>query len=230
MPARVNRAEERPPALCGRLSFGRARRARRPSCQENPIRKITVAISLALTVAAAAGAQQSPPDRPQCERVYHVAEYRALAKRVYRFERVTPRPLYRLLHMRQCAASSPALRAMQKITLRQRTARITRRMINCGSPACNRRLGKHMARAHGWTGQQWGCLDTLWGGRESGWRTDAHNDSGAHGIPQALPGSKMGPGWESDARVQIRWGLGYIDGRYGTPCAALAHSYATNWY
>lgn len=178
-------------------------------------------------------AQEAPPDRPQCDRVYHVPEYRTLAKRVYRFTRVTPKPLYRLLHMRQCAVSHAALRAMQKITLRQRKARIDRRLRAerlCGTPPCNRRLGAYMAAKRGWTGEQWQCLDTLWGDRESGWRTDAHNASGAHGIPQALPGYKMGPGWESDARVQIRWGLGYIDGRYGTPCGALAHSYAYNWY
>lgn len=82
-------------------------------------------------------------------------------------------------------------------------------------------------RGEGWS---WGCLRALWQ-RESRWRVHAHNaSSGAHGIPQALPGWKMGPGWQSNFRVQIRWGLSYIHGRYGNACVALAHSNATNWY
>ncbi len=88
-----------------------------------------------------------------------------------------------------------------------------------------------MARDFGWTGQQWQCLDTLWGTRESGWdHTSDNPTSDAYGIPQALPGSKMGPGWQHNPRVQIRWGLGYIKGRYGTPCGALAHSHSVGWY
>ncbi len=80
---------------------------------------------------------------------------------------------------------------------------------------------------------QFGCLDSLWG-RESGWQVSASNaSSGAYGIPQALPGSKMasvGPDWQSNAATQILWGLGYIDGRYGSPCAAWSHSQANGWY
>lgn len=90
-------------------------------------------------------------------------------------------------------------------------------------------LGQSMAAGYGWTGGQWQCLLDLWG-HESGWRTEAHNASGAHGIPQALPGDKMGPGWENDASVQISWGLGYIQGRYGDPCGALGHWASYNWY
>ena len=73
----------------------------------------------------------------------------------------------------------------------------------------------------------------MWG-RESGWQVSASNaSSGAYGIPQALPGSKMasvGPDWQSNAATQIQWGLGYIDGRYGSPCAAWSHSQANGWY
>ena len=57
--------------------------------------------------------------------------------------------------------------------------------------------------------------------------------SGATGIPQSLPGSKMasaGADWQSNATTQIRWGLGYIQSVYGTPCSAWGHSQATNWY
>ena len=88
-------------------------------------------------------------------------------------------------------------------------------------------------RAYGWGSDQFRCLDLLWT-RESGWRADAYNaSSGAYGIPQSLPGSKMasaGADWRTNAATQINWGLGYIDARYGSPCAAWAHSEAVNWY
>ena len=87
--------------------------------------------------------------------------------------------------------------------------------------------------AYGWGSEQFRCLDLLWT-RESGWRADAYNaSSGAYGIPQSLPGSKMasaGADWRTNAATQIDWGLSYIAARYGTPCAAWAHSEAYNWY
>lgn len=98
-------------------------------------------------------------------------------------------------------------------------------------PAANRALGQRMAAEHGWTGAEWDCLDHLWGAHESGWRATADNPhSEAYGIPQALPGSKMGPGWEWDPVVQIGWGLGYIGGRYGSPCGAEAAWHRQGWY
>ena len=98
----------------------------------------------------------------------------------------------------------------------------------------NRALGKQMAAAkHGWTGSEWECLNTLWT-RESNWRHTAHNSSsGAHGIPQALPGSKMGShgaDWATNPATQISWGLSYVKGRYGTPCGAWGHFLKKNWY
>ncbi|WP_242900954.1 lytic transglycosylase domain-containing protein [Actinomadura terrae] len=79
---------------------------------------------------------------------------------------------------------------------------------------------------------QFGCLVNLWN-KESHWNTHAANPSGAYGIPQALPGSKMssaGSDWQNSARTQIKWGLGYIKGRYGSPCAAWSHSQSVGWY
>ncbi|GAA2232202.1 lytic transglycosylase domain-containing protein [Herbiconiux moechotypicola] len=85
-------------------------------------------------------------------------------------------------------------------------------------------------KGYGFGIQQYYYLLALWN-RESGWNPAAHNaSSGAHGIPQALPGSKMGPGWESDPNVQIDWGIRYILGSYGSPCEAWAHSEENNWY
>jgi hypothetical protein len=87
--------------------------------------------------------------------------------------------------------------------------------------------------ARGWGNDQYNCLVLLWN-RESGWRVNAYNaSSGAYGIPQALPGSKMasaGDDWRTNAETQVDWGVGYIADRYGTPCAAWAHSEAFNWY
>lgn len=86
---------------------------------------------------------------------------------------------------------------------------------------------------YGWNGSQFSCLDSLWE-RESHWNPLAHNPySGAHGIPQSLPGSKMasaGPDWATNPITQIKWGLGYIQGRYGSPCAAWGHSESHGWY
>ena len=82
---------------------------------------------------------------------------------------------------------------------------------------------------------QWGCLDDLWEG-ESGWRYTAENSSsGAYGIPQALPGSKMGTvagDWRTNPVTQIKWGLEYIRRSYGTPCGALNawQSRSPHWY
>ena len=89
-----------------------------------------------------------------------------------------------------------------------------------------------MASMYGWGGDQFGCLVDLWN-RESGWNVYAQNPSGAYGIPQALPGDKMataGADWATSAATQIKWGLGYIAGRYGNPCGAWSHSESAGWY
>jgi len=86
---------------------------------------------------------------------------------------------------------------------------------------------------YGWGGDEYNCLVSLWN-KESGWNVYAHNkSSGAYGIPQALPGDKMGSAgadWATNHVTQINWGLGYIANRYGTPCAAWGHSQQTGWY
>ena len=90
-----------------------------------------------------------------------------------------------------------------------------------------------MLGSYGWPSSQFGCLVSLWN-TESGWNIYASNpSSGAYGIPQALPGSKMasaGPDWESNAATQIRWGLGYIKSLYGSPCGAWSQEQANGWY
>ena len=97
----------------------------------------------------------------------------------------------------------------------------------------NQRIGKELAAARGWDGRQWNCLRDLWI-KESGWSTRSSNASGtAWGIPQALPGSKMakfGSDWRTNPVTQIKWGLHYIDNRYGNPCSAWNHFQNHNWY
>ncbi|MEV7692917.1 hypothetical protein AB0N73_06245 [Microbacterium sp. NPDC089189] len=89
------------------------------------------------------------------------------------------------------------------------------------------------ASQYGWGDDQFSCLDSLWQ-KESGWNFEAYNaGSGATGIPQSLPGSKMasaGADWQTNAATQVAWGLDYISRAYGTPCAAWGHSQSTNWY
>ncbi|MCA5892928.1 G5 domain-containing protein [Isoptericola sp. NEAU-Y5] len=101
------------------------------------------------------------------------------------------------------------------------------------SSGSTRDIGRQMAAARGWSGSQWSCLESLWT-KESGWDASAQNpSSGAYGIPQSLPGSKMataGADWQTNPATQIEWGLGYISGRYGTPCAAWGHSQSVGWY
>jgi hypothetical protein len=96
-----------------------------------------------------------------------------------------------------------------------------------------RTIAQALLSSYGWDADQFGCLDSLWE-RESHWNVHADNpNSSAYGIPQALPGSKMasaGPDWADNAVTQIKWGLGYIQDRYGSPCGAWGHSQSHGFY
>ena len=87
--------------------------------------------------------------------------------------------------------------------------------------------------AYGWSENDYYNLVALWN-KESHWNMYAQNRySGAYGIPQALPGSKMasaGSDYLTNYQTQVNWGLSYIKGRYGNPTVALYHSQATGWY
>ena len=84
-----------------------------------------------------------------------------------------------------------------------------------------------------WSEADYSALVKLWN-KESGWNPNSHNSSsGAHGIPQALPASKMkseGSDYYTNGYTQIRWGLKYIKNRYGTPSKAWRHFQNKNWY
>ncbi len=100
-------------------------------------------------------------------------------------------------------------------------------------PGTSRAIAQEQVAARGWGNDQWMCLDSLWQ-KESNWNHQAQNrSSGAYGIPQSLPGSKMASvadDWRTNPATQITWGRNYIEGRYGTPCGAWDHSKRKNWY
>jgi len=100
-------------------------------------------------------------------------------------------------------------------------------------PGTAQAIAYAMLQAMGLGDDQYSCLVSLWD-RESHWNVYSSNSSsGAYGIPQALPGSKMasaGADWETNPATQISWGLGYIADRYGNPCGAWAHSEDVGWY
>ena len=109
---------------------------------------------------------------------------------------------------------------------------VTVSLAGIPSPGSAQAIALGILTAQGMGQDQYSCLVSLWN-RESHWSVTAANPNGAYGIPQAMPGNKMasaGPDWQTNATTQITWGLGYIKGRYGTPCGAWAHSQATGWY
>lgn len=101
------------------------------------------------------------------------------------------------------------------------------------SPGTAQSIAYNMLSSFGWNPKTYfSCLDNIWT-RESGWRYNAENASGAYGIPQALPGSKMataGPDWQTNPTTQIKWGLGYIQSTYGDPCSAWSFWQAHGYY
>ena len=100
-------------------------------------------------------------------------------------------------------------------------------------PAAAKAYALSILGNYGWGPGEMTALNTLWE-KESNWRTTAMNaSSGAYGIVQSLPASKMatvGPDWETNYQTQIKWGLNYIKERYGSPSAALSFHLANNWY
>ena len=100
-------------------------------------------------------------------------------------------------------------------------------------PGSAKAIAYAMVQARGWGEGEYNCLVSLWQ-KESGWNTFASNpSSGAYGIPQSLPGSKMataGADWATNPATQITWGLGYISARYASPCGAWGASQIKGWY
>ncbi|WP_255368722.1 hypothetical protein [Agromyces sp. CF514] len=131
-------------------------------------------------------------------------------------------------------AATKAYDEQQRAAAEKAAAEAAQALANANTPDGARATARSLAASmYGWGDDQFQCLDSLWA-KESGWSYTAYNgSSGATGIPQSLPGSKMataGADWETNAATQIKWGLGYIAGSYGSPCSAWSHSQSVNWY
>ena len=135
---------------------------------------------------------------------------------------------------RAAAAQAAAQQAAQQQAAQQSAATQATQQPAASAPSGSaQQIAEQMLGQFGWSSSQFSCLQPLWN-RESGWNPYASNPStGAYGIPQALPGSKMasaGADWQTNPATQIRWGLMYIQGSYGSPCNAWAHEQADGWY
>jgi hypothetical protein len=134
----------------------------------------------------------------------------------------------------EAAAAAAAAAAEAERKAAEAAAEAARIAAAANTPEGAKAAARSMASSqYGWGADQFSCLESLWT-KESGWNYQAYNrSSGAYGIPQALPGSKMGTAgadWQTNPATQISWGLGYISGRYGSPCGAWSHSQSTGWY
>lgn len=145
----------------------------------------------------------------------------------------------------QALAQAPGVMPSQSFALADEVAPTTARdgytvsrirtapAVGIPDPGSAQAIAYEMVFARGWDNAEYECLVALWN-RESHWNVYAHNaSSGAYGIPQAVPGDKMataGADWQTNPATQITWGLGYIAGRYGTPCGAWEHSERAGWY
>ncbi len=131
------------------------------------------------------------------------------------------------------AAAAAAAEAQRQAAAQQAARDAQRESLLDNARKDPRGAARAMLADFGFADSQFSCLNSLWT-RESNWLYTATNpSSGAYGIPQSLPASKMasaGPDYRTNPVTQIKWGLGYIKDHYGTPCGAWAHSQSTGWY
>jgi len=123
--------------------------------------------------------------------------------------------------------------ALQKTNEDSRQERASRDAARKELEGTPKEIALNLLDNHGWSEDQFSCLDKLWT-KESRWKVTADNPgSSAYGIPQALPGNRMaayGSDWRTNPVTQIKWGLDYIEDRHGSPCGAWSHSKAKGWY
>lgn len=142
--------------------------------------------------------------------------------------------------VRQTEAKAATVKAVRDANARaakvkaQKKARAeAKKRAASAESASPQQVARDLLGKFGWSGSQFSCLEPLWG-RESSWSVSASNpSSGAYGIPQALPASRMssvGSNWQTDAATQITWGLQYIQSTYGSPCGAWSHEQSSGWY
>ncbi len=128
-----------------------------------------------------------------------------------------------------------ALAKARKAAAERAAAAAQRKRVIANAQRDPKAAARMLMPDYGFSMSQWGCLERLWIG-ESGWNYRAENaSSGAYGIPQSLPGSKMGTvasDWRTNPVTQIKWGLNYIKLSYGSPCNALSqwNARSPHWY
>jgi hypothetical protein len=173
------------------------------------------AVSSVLAAGSIPGPRVETTDQAQAR--IEAEELRARAEKVAAKERAKAKA--------EAKAVAKAAAERRREQARGRAARTARR-----NPQA---LARILVTERGWGSGQFSCLKSLWT-RESGWNYRAMNQSsGAYGIAQALPAGKMasaGSDWRTNPVTQMKWGLDYIEDRYGTPCGAWGHSESTGWY
>lgn len=135
----------------------------------------------------------------------------------------------------RCPTTEEIAAAAAKAAAERAAAEAAAAQARAAAAAANRtpqQIASNLLGAYGWNQAQMGCLINLWN-LESGWRVNAGRVNGPYGIPQANPGYKMasaGADWRTNPETQIRWGLSYIKGRYGSPCGAWGNFTSRGWY
>lgn len=140
--------------------------------------------------------------------------------------------------LEQRAASTPVSRSARRV--RPAAEKVAALSVASGAAVTKseklsegdpRDIARALLPAYGFSSDQFSCLDSLYMS-ESGWRIDADNPtSSAYGIPQALTQLHELPAdYMTSAESQIRWGLEYIQGSYGTPCSAWSFKASHGWY
>lgn len=191
-----------------------------------PVATATTSVDAQTAPPAPATTTTAPAAKPKPPCLVTQVEFRSYARAVYHRSTVSKTAQRALDRRRACSSSKKASKNMLRYQRAQSSSRQVRLTAYCGSQACNRNLARILA------GKRYGpggfaCLDGIIM-HESKYRTQVYNygGSGAYGIPQALPGSKMashGRDWATSATTQLRWMFSYVDSRYGGPCNALAY-------
>jgi hypothetical protein len=199
-------------------------------------KRMKVAVVVTASVLATTGvAYATPAEAPtgsvvtksQAPEVQSGASVSYLAKAAYAAEKAADRKAAIAKKKKAAAVKRAAKEAAERRAAQKRASRSAPRTIKATPVGVAQRYAASLVPA-----SQFGCLKNLWN-RESGWRTNASNPSGAFGIPQSLPGSKMasmGADWRTNHETQIKWGLKYIKSRYGTPCGAWSAFLNKGWY
>lgn len=206
---------------------------------EDPGAQAVAEATLARAEKALDKAHEKVDTKPLERRVAELADYDRMPSVVVRgeareTEHVTQEVVAETVALEEADAEAKAKAKREAQRKAEAERKAAEALAAANTPAGAQATAQSMAaERYGWGADQFGCLLSLWN-KESGWNYQASNpSSGAYGIPQSLPGSKMatvGADWATNATTQIAWGLDYISRAYGTPCAAWGHSQATNWY